>query len=80
MMGTEYTGRKVVTINGRSCQMWASQAPQTHTVFTNLPDGSEANAANFCRNPDNEPNGPWCYTTDSTVRWEYCDVPFCREY
>ena len=27
-------------------------------------------------NPDNS-NGPWCYTTNSAIRWEYCDIPFC---
>ncbi|CAC5426857.1 PLG [Mytilus coruscus] len=32
---------------------------------------------NFCRNPDNEPLGPWCYTTDPTKRWEYCNVSSC---
>ena len=28
---------------------------------------------NYCRNPDNEPKGIWCYTTDAGSRWEYCD-------
>ena len=32
---------------------------------------------NFCRNPDGEPKGPWCYTTDPDERWEYCDIPGC---
>ena len=34
---------------------------------------------NFCRNPDGEPGGPWCYTTDPQVRWAYCGVPKCVE-
>jgi hypothetical protein len=42
-----------------------------------FPDGSAAAAENYCRNPDSEPGGPWCYTTDAGVRWEYCDVPLC---
>ena len=33
--------------------------------------------SNYCRNPDGEPNGPWCYTTDSKKRWEYCGIPKC---
>ncbi|GBG32184.1 Hepatocyte growth factor [Hondaea fermentalgiana] len=27
---------------------------------------------NKCRNPDDAPGGPWCFTTDPSVRWEYC--------
>ena len=33
---------------------------------------------NYCRNPDVfEPGGPWCYTTNPRIRWEYCDIPMC---
>lgn len=31
---------------------------------------------NYCRNPNNELM-PWCYTTDTGKRWEYCNVPRC---
>lgn len=32
----------------------------------------------YCRNPDNEPGGVWCFTTDPGKRWEYCSqVPKC---
>ncbi len=34
-------------------------------------------AGNYCRNPDNGPGGPWCYTTDEDVRWEYCGIVTC---
>lgn len=33
--------------------------------------------SNFCRNPDSDSGGPWCYTTDPTTRWEHCQVPSC---
>lgn len=32
---------------------------------------------NFCRNPDSDGGGPWCYTTDPEVRWEHCNPPSC---
>ena len=38
---------------------------------------------NYCRNPiDDEGSpiqsgGPWCFTTDTNVEWEYCNVPMC---
>lgn len=33
--------------------------------------------SNFCRNPDGDNGGPWCYTTDANTRWEHCSVPSC---
>lgn len=33
---------------------------------------------NYCRNPDHDDDlSLWCYTTDSNIRWESCDVPVC---
>ena len=32
---------------------------------------------NFCRNPNNDVNGPWCFTSLETGRMEYCDIPYC---
>ena len=43
----------------------------------NLPEGNFEDAMNYCRNPDGESQGPWCYTTDPKSRWEYCHVPMC---
>lgn len=33
---------------------------------------------NYCRNPDNDKKGPWCYTTDPGTRYDYCDIPQCE--
>ena len=33
---------------------------------------------NLCRNPDNDPQGPWCYHESSSA-WSYCDVQKCDE-
>ncbi len=41
------------------------------TDISMFPDDTLEEAANFCRNPDLEPGGPWCYTTASNVRWEF---------
>ena len=44
---------------------------------TRMPEGNFEDAKNYCRNPGGSPEGPWCYTTDPSSRWEYCDVPLC---
>uniref|UniRef100_A0A4W4FYN9 Kringle domain-containing protein n=1 Tax=Electrophorus electricus TaxID=8005 RepID=A0A4W4FYN9_ELEEL len=35
--------------------------------------------SNYCRNPDGDSAGPWCYTTDPEKRWENCDIQDCTE-
>jgi len=78
--GRHYVGHTSVTVNGRICQDWTAQYPYIHhfTQDYMFPDGSVADAVNYCRNPDNQP-GPWCFTTDTSVRWELCDVPLCGQ-
>ncbi|CAB9515896.1 Apolipoprotein(a) (Fragment) [Seminavis robusta] len=79
MRQTDYTGKIAYTKNGFTCQRWDTQEPNTHRntpetkPFGNLEE-------NYCRNPDNEPDGAWCYVADPEgPRWEYCPVPSCPE-
>ena len=72
----DYRGEISTTITGRTCQRWDEQAPQSHSrTRKNYPTANLVE--NYCRNPDNEPGGAWCYTTDENKRWEYCGVPVC---
>lgn len=36
---------------------------------------------NYCRNADNDPNGPWCFIDglqkNGENKWDYCHVPSC---
>ena len=77
--GQTYRGTLNVTKNGLDCQRWDSQSPHKHTRDNDVmfPDNTVSEAENYCRNPDDEPFGPWCYTTDPNTRWNYCDVPDC---
>ena len=73
MLGVGYKGKVSKTTSGLECQHWASPAPHIHSNF-------KTEESNYCRNPDGEPGGPWCYTKSPAKRWEYCDVPLCGEY
>ncbi|ELT99793.1 hypothetical protein CAPTEDRAFT_59639, partial [Capitella teleta] len=77
--GAEYTGSLAVTANGRTCQRWDSQTPHAHgnTEADWFPEDTVKEAENYCRNPAEWVEGPFCYTTDPDVAWEICDVPFC---
>lgn len=41
----------------------------------------EANLTeNYCRNPDDDQHGPWCYTTDPKTEFDYCAIKQCGTY
>ena len=63
--GLDYAGTRTKTKSGLTCQKWSEQYPHKHD--------RPAWEHNYCRNPDSE-DGPWCYTTDPDVRWEYCAI------
>ena len=49
----------------------------SHTA-SDFPDLTLSDASNYCRNPDGRTaHGPWCYTIDPDVTWEFCGIPFC---
>jgi len=69
--GSGYRGCQARTRSGKLCQAWSSQSPHKHDITSaNYPDsGLESN---YCRNPDGG-DTIWCYTTDASSRFEYCD-------
>merc|ERR1712168_239465 len=71
--GEDYRGTKSVTLSGKTCQKWAKQKPHAHEYPPkDYPELEE----NYCRNPyGGAEGGPWCYTTESDIRWEYCLTP-----
>lgn len=74
--GRNYRGSKSTTLSGLTCQAWASTTPHNHRFWQSR-YGREDLVKNHCRNPDNEPRGPWCYTMNKNKRWEYC-LPQCQ--
>ena len=69
-LGASYSGKLNVTASGRTCQVWAASQPHEHS-YTYMGEH------NHCRNPDGDPSGVWCYTTDPDKDLEYCSVPIC---
>ncbi|KAM6893907.1 prothrombin [Xenentodon cancila] len=77
--GVSYLGNINITKSGRTCQYWSRRFP--HPIFREF-NTSTPNSVlheNFCRNPDRQPGGPWCFTTDPEVKKETCKVPKCGE-
>jgi len=68
---SDYRGPISHTKSGLTCQSWSSQTPHAHQWCQEY--------KNYCRNPDGDSGGAWCYTTDPDVPWEYCSVPDCAD-
>ncbi|XP_027652786.2 plasminogen-like isoform X4 [Falco peregrinus] len=75
--GKDYRGTVAKTARGRTCQAWSSQKPHSHKYFTPVTHPGAGLDKNFCRNPDGDVNGVWCFTTDPEKKWEYCEIPRC---
>ncbi|XP_041819914.1 hepatocyte growth factor a isoform X1 [Chelmon rostratus] len=80
MIGTKdnYRGRRSWTKSNITCQAWADNNINEHTFYPDRYPMQDLRE-NFCRNPNNDPGGPWCYTTDPNVRAEECGIPQCSE-
>ena len=77
--GRGYNGTLNVTLSEYPCQSWNSTFPHRHLLH--LGDYPELEGGhNFCRNPGERGEKPWCFTTNRDTRWEYCGVPKCREF
>lgn len=75
--GKAYRGKKATTVAGTPCQAWAAQDPHRHRIFTPESNPRAGLEKNYCRNPDDDANGPWCYTMNPNKLFDYCDVPLC---
>ncbi|XP_012883547.1 PREDICTED: hepatocyte growth factor-like protein isoform X2 [Dipodomys ordii] len=74
--GVGYRGTVATTAGGLTCQSWNHRFPNDHRYTPTLQNGLEEN---FCRNPDGDSGGPWCYTTNPSVRFQSCGIKSCQE-
>ena len=62
-------GNKRTTASGYRCQPWKRQWPHRHGYDPQKYPGLRND---YCANPNDWVNGPWCYTLNPRRRWEEC--------
>ncbi|RZC37630.1 tyrosine-protein kinase hopscotch [Asbolus verrucosus] len=90
--GIEYSGKHRRGISDRKCLKWNKDRNKvkegsTYTSYdkfkkTKFPEGDVSKAKKYCRNPNGDIGGPWCFVEDEDtdeIEREYCDIPFCHE-
>ncbi|XP_054136981.1 hepatocyte growth factor-like protein isoform X4 [Melozone crissalis] len=75
--GSGYRGTRATTEKGLRCQHWQATTPHDHSRF--LPSPRNGLEENYCRNPDWDKRGPWCYTVDPNVRHQSCGIKKCED-
>lgn len=78
--GVDYRGGVATTVDGVACRPW-NELKQRNPFHPSKPKNiSKDLRSNFCRNPDNDPRGPWCFVqTRNRVRYQYCNVRPCNK-
>lgn len=75
--GLDYTGNLDVSLGGHVCLPWSTPVVQILSIDKEfIPEVPLT--SNKCRNPDNDPEGPWCYVeVAGNVTMDYCDLELC---
>lgn len=80
-LGLDYVGQRVKTDSLVRCQSWTASKPihKINAAYTDekFSDFSKKKAKSYCRNPNSDPLGPWCYTMDPQLINETCGLPLC---
>ena len=76
---TNYNGTQSVTETGKTCQIWFNPKNDSRT----MPDNPKDRMTNYCRNPQGDGNGPWCYVDKirpTDPHFEYCGIHTCDQW
>ncbi|RXN24706.1 hepatocyte growth factor-like protein [Labeo rohita] len=74
-IGDTYNGKRAKTRSGIPCAPWKDHR-ESNERYVDLLMAEQA--GNFCRNPDKDKHGPWCYTNSSSIPWDYCALKSCE--
>ncbi|XP_058606468.1 hepatocyte growth factor isoform X1 [Onychostoma macrolepis] len=74
-IGDTYNGKRAKTRSGIPCAPWKDHRESNERDVDLL---MAEQAGNFCRNPDKDKHGPWCYTNSSSIPWDYCSLKPCE--
>ncbi|KAJ3597059.1 hypothetical protein NHX12_003459 [Muraenolepis orangiensis] len=70
--GEGYQGEQSRTRSNLPCSSWKEHSSRDRGMLTvNMAEA-------YCRNPDKDKHGPWCYTNNSAVPWDYCNIQPCQ--
>ena len=71
--GDGYRGCQTKTKKGVTCQKWTSNSSDEDAENTpTTRPGKGLGDHNYCRNPDADAGGIWCFTTPDKVFYDYC--------
>ncbi|KAI4825139.1 hypothetical protein KUCAC02_020837 [Chaenocephalus aceratus] len=68
--GENYQEEQSRTRSNLPCTPWRVNSGERGMLTAGL-------EGNYCRNPDKDKHGPWCYTNNSAIPWDYCNVKPC---
>uniref|UniRef100_A0A3B4UM85 Hepatocyte growth factor n=1 Tax=Seriola dumerili TaxID=41447 RepID=A0A3B4UM85_SERDU len=72
--GENYQGEQSRTRSNLPCAPWTDHSNRSARWIRTNTDLKR----NYCRNPDKDKHGPWCYTNNSAIPWDYCTVKPCE--
>uniref|UniRef100_A0A6C0EJB2 Kringle domain-containing protein n=1 Tax=viral metagenome TaxID=1070528 RepID=A0A6C0EJB2_9ZZZZ len=64
---------KSTTKSGKVCQNWMAQYPNKHGFNEENYPNKDIGDHNYCRNPNDKPEGDWCFTLDQHKGRESCE-------
>mmetsp|Transcript_29675 Transcript_29675/g.65237 ORF Transcript_29675/g.65237 Transcript_29675/m.65237 type:complete len:186 (+) Transcript_29675:55-612(+) len=79
--GLSYRGLETQTKSGRTCQNWGAKRPHRIEMEGVDLEAGGIGDHNYCRNPTEGADfeKPWCYTMDSALDKEECNIKACPE-